>query len=75
MAISRLQGNGGLSLYTLTPCRVLDTRQNNGQPFVGEKTVDVMGSICGPSSNAQAYVFNGNSRGRRWSDALSDLVA
>jgi uncharacterized repeat protein (TIGR03803 family) len=52
------QGNGGLSLYTLTPCRVLDTRQNNGQPFAGEKTVDVMGSICGPSSNAQAYVFN-----------------
>ena len=53
-----LPGSGGLSLYTLTPCRVLDTRQNNGQPFSGEKSVDVVGSVCGPPSTAEAYVFN-----------------
>ena len=51
-------GSGGLSLYPMTPCRVLDTRQNNGQPFQGEKTVDVVGSVCAPPANAKAYVFN-----------------
>jgi uncharacterized repeat protein (TIGR03803 family) len=51
-------GAGGLSLYPMTPCRVLDTRQNNGQPFQGEKTVDVVGSVCAPPANAKAYVFN-----------------
>jgi uncharacterized repeat protein (TIGR03803 family) len=51
-------GSGGLSLYTVTPCRVLDTRQNNGQPFSGEKTVNVGGSVCAPPSNAAAYIFN-----------------
>jgi hypothetical protein len=52
-------GQGGLSLYPAAPCRVLDTRQvGNGQPFVGELTVDVVDSICAPSSTAQAYVFN-----------------
>jgi uncharacterized repeat protein (TIGR03803 family) len=49
---------GGLSLYVVTPCRVLDTRQNNGQPFKGEKTVNVVGSFCAPPSTAQGYVFN-----------------
>ncbi len=51
-------GNGGLSLYPAAPCRVLDTRQNNGQPFQGELTVNVAGSACAPPSTAQAYVFN-----------------
>ncbi len=51
-------GSGGLSLYTLTPCRVLDTRDNNGQPFQGERTVNVVDSACGPPSTAQAFVFN-----------------
>jgi len=51
-------GTEGLSLYTLTPCRVLDTRTNHGHPFSGEKTVNVAGSACSPSSTAQAYVFN-----------------
>ncbi len=51
-------GTGGLSLYPVTPCRVLDTRQNNGKPFSGEKTVNVVGSACAPPSNAAAYVFN-----------------
>jgi hypothetical protein len=39
-------------------CRVLDTRQNNGQPFMGELTVNVVGSPCAPPSSAQAYIFN-----------------
>jgi hypothetical protein len=52
-------GAGGLSLYNLAPCRVLDTRQPPGsQPFSGEKDVNVMGSGCGAPATAQAYVFN-----------------
>ncbi len=51
-------GTGGFSLYPVAPCRVLDTRQNNGKPFSGEKTVNVVGSVCAPPSNAAAYVFN-----------------
>jgi hypothetical protein len=51
-------GQNGLSLYPVAPCRVLDTRNNNGQPFMGEKTVNVVGSPCASPSNAQAYVFN-----------------
>lgn len=51
----------GLSLYAVTPCRVLDTRQlGNGQPFVGvlNPPVDVTHSPCGIPGTAQAYVFN-----------------
>ena len=52
-------GQGGMALYPLTPCRALDTRQvGNGQPFVGELTVDVLDSVCSPPSTAQAYVLN-----------------
>ena len=51
-------GTGGYSLYAVAPCRVLDTRNNGGQPFMGEKTVNVVGSPCAPPSNATAYVFN-----------------
>ena len=51
-------GQNALSLYPAAPCRVLDTRQvGNGQPFVGELTVDVLDSICSPPNTAQAYVF------------------
>jgi len=50
-------GPGGLSLYAVVPCRVLDTRNGNGQ-FVGTIAVDAVDSVCGPSSQAQAYVFN-----------------
>jgi uncharacterized repeat protein (TIGR03803 family) len=50
-------GTGGLSLYVLTPCRVLDTRNGNGA-FSGELTVHVMSSFCEVSGTAQAYVFN-----------------
>jgi uncharacterized repeat protein (TIGR03803 family) len=51
-------GTGGYSLYPVAPCRVLDTRNNHGQPFQGPKTVTVEGSACAPPSSATAYVFN-----------------
>jgi hypothetical protein len=54
------QSPSGLSLYTLTPCRVLDTRNvGSGQPFLGELTVNAAFSACAPPSSAQAFVFNG----------------
>ncbi len=48
---------GGLSFYLTEPCRVLDTRQGNGQ-FDGQLPVDVAGSVCAPPAAAQAYVLN-----------------
>lgn len=52
-------GVGGMSLYSLNPCRVLDTRQlAGGQPFSGENDVNVTASGCGAPAAAQAYVFN-----------------
>ena len=52
-------GVGGLSLYTLTPCRVLDSREPSGSlPFEGETTLSVTGSTCAPPAIAQAFVFN-----------------
>jgi len=52
-------GSGGLSLYTLTPCRVLDTRNPAGTaPFSGIINVPVATSSCSVSSTAQAYVLN-----------------
>ncbi len=50
-------GDSGLSLYTTTPCRVLDTRQSSGA-FNGTLEVAVAASACAPSSTAQAYVVN-----------------
>jgi len=50
-------GEGALSLYALPPCRVLDTR-TTGAPFEGAINVNVIGSGCGVTSAAQAYVFN-----------------
>jgi hypothetical protein len=47
----------GLELYTVTPCRVLDTRSSSGL-FTGLLNVDVAGSACAPPSTAQAYVLN-----------------
>ncbi|MGA2903472.1 MAG: hypothetical protein ABSD98_06560 [Candidatus Korobacteraceae bacterium] len=49
---------GGYSLYPVTPCRVLDTRQNNGQPFIGERTVNIAASPCALPGNTTGYVFN-----------------
>ena len=54
-------GQGGLSLYAVAPCRVIDTRHvGSGQPFSGilSPPVDVTDSFCGPPATAQAYVFN-----------------
>jgi hypothetical protein len=48
-------GTGGLSLYAVTPCRVIDTRPN---AFNGELAVDVETSTCAPPATAQAYVLN-----------------
>ncbi len=52
-------GAGGLSLYTLSPCRVIDTRNPSGTPpFSGPRDVNVNGSGCGAPASAQAYVLN-----------------
>ncbi len=50
-------GTGGLSLYTVTPCRVLDTRSGGGA-FSGTLVVPVQGSTCAPPASAEAYVLN-----------------
>ena len=47
---------GGLSLYTLTPCRFLDTR--SGTPLDGKMAVNVTGNSCNVPSSAQAFVLN-----------------
>ncbi len=49
---------GGYPFYPVAPCRAFDSRNNNGQPFTGERTVNVVGSPCAPPANAAAYVFN-----------------
>ncbi len=51
-------GSGGYSFYPVAPCRALDTRNNNGQPFQNELTVDVVDSPCVRPGSATAYVFN-----------------
>jgi hypothetical protein len=48
---------GGLSLYTTTPCRILDTRSSSGV-LSGTIEVAVASSACALSSAAQAYVLN-----------------
>ena len=52
------KGTGGYSLYPVAPCRVLDTRNNNGKPWSGQKVVPVEGSACALPSDATAYIFN-----------------
>ncbi len=48
----------GYSFYPVAPCRAYDSRNNNGQPFQHERTVNVVGSLCAPPSNAHAYVLS-----------------
>jgi hypothetical protein len=48
---------GGLSLYTVTPCRVLDTRSSSGA-LDGMLAVSVHGSTCAPPATARSYVLN-----------------
>ena len=50
-------GQGGMSLYPVAPCRVLDTRNGSGE-FSGAMIVNVAGSSCDLPASAQAYVFN-----------------
>ena len=51
-------GQNGLSFYPTAPCRVYDSRDHNGQPFRGTRTVNVVGSMCATPGNALAYVLN-----------------
>jgi hypothetical protein len=48
----------GLSLYTLPPCRGIDTRESSGE-FQGKLTVPfTTGNDCSVPTNAQAFVMN-----------------
>lgn len=52
-------GTGGLSLYPLKPCRVMDTRLPAGSPPInGTIVVNVVRSSCGAPPVAQAFVLN-----------------
>ena len=51
-------GPGGLSLYTLTPCRVLDSRLPTGTPPFGTTRDVKVALTCGVPAWAQAFVFN-----------------
>lgn len=52
-------GPGGLSFYTLEPCRILDTRNPSGsQPFVSSLPIKVLATGCGGPSSANSYVLN-----------------
>ena len=48
---------GGQSLFTVTPCRVLDTRSSSGSSN-GTLPVNVTSSSCGVPSSAEAFVLN-----------------
>ena len=51
--------SGGLSLYAMTPCRVLDSRNPQGaKPLSAATNVNVTASSCGVPAAAQAFVFN-----------------
>jgi len=53
------QGPGGLSLFTVLPCRVLDSRLPAGTPpFSTTLDVNVTASPCAMPATAQAFVFN-----------------
>ena len=53
------QGTGGLALYTMTPCRVLDTRLPAGSPPISTTlNVNVTASPCNVPPTARAFVFN-----------------
>jgi len=51
-------GSNRLSFYAAAPCRAYDSRYNHGQPFQGERTVNIVGSQCAPPSSAKAYLLN-----------------
>ncbi len=52
---------GGLSLYPVSPCRVLDTRRvGSGTPFNGQLTppLNPARTVCATPNTAHAFVFN-----------------
>jgi hypothetical protein len=50
---------GGLSLYNVTPCRIIDTRVPSGSPpFTGQRDIQVSGGSCGLPFTAQAFVLS-----------------
>jgi hypothetical protein len=50
---------GGMSLYNVTPCRIVDTRNPAGTPpIIGTMNVDVVSSSCGIPGAGEAYVLN-----------------
>ncbi len=51
-------GPGGYSYHSVPPCRIYDSRNNNGQPFFGEQTITISSEPCAPPSNATGYVLN-----------------
>ena len=51
-------GTGGLSLYGVTPCRIVDTRNSGGQiPGGTSRDFNIQASACGVPATAQAYVL------------------
>ncbi len=54
------EAGSGLSLYTVTPCRVIDTRNGGGQGFNGTLSppVNVTSSNCGIPASTGAFIFN-----------------
>ncbi len=50
---------GGLSLYTLTPCRAFDSRTVGQQkPIEGQIAIDFAASSCGVPREAEALILN-----------------
>jgi len=50
-------GTGGLNLYSVPPCRVLDTRAAVTQAFTGNLVVNI-GGYCGVPPAASAVIVN-----------------
>jgi len=50
--------SGGLSLYTVTPCRAFDSRQPGLGPINGSINVQITGGTCGIPTSASAFVLN-----------------
>ena len=55
-------GQGGYSFYPAAPCRAYDSRNNDGQPFQGERTVNIVNSPCVPPEQCDRRT----SSTRRW---------
>jgi hypothetical protein len=51
-------GEGGLSLYSVTPCRVFDSRSAGAPAITGLTEVNITADACGIPSSAKAFVLN-----------------